>query len=156
VDKLTVPGLSNIVLTSFQEFEGEFSLEDILNYAFELVEYEHPTTVSLDRIDEATLSNSIVVNGDMIPHEPDQGTPLQKIGAPTTPWLEGHFVNVFADSVSVLDASGTSRRVLLEGDSVTVSYNDLDDLPHLCHRGSVQLVQRLDGQAASRWVYRTD
>jgi hypothetical protein len=43
VDKLTVPSLSNIVLTSFLEFEGEFSLEDILEYAFELVEYEHPT-----------------------------------------------------------------------------------------------------------------
>jgi hypothetical protein len=85
--------------------------------------------VSLDRIDEATLSNGIVMNGDMIPHEPDPGTPLQKIGAPTTPWLEGRFVNVFADSVSVLDAGGTSRRVLLEDDSVTVSYNDLDDLP---------------------------
>ena len=44
-------------------------MEDILEYALSLVEYEHPTTVSLDRIDEATLSNGIVVNGDMIPHE---------------------------------------------------------------------------------------
>jgi hypothetical protein len=72
------------------------------------VEYEHPTTVSLERIDEATFNGGIVVNGDMIPHEPDPGNPFQRIGASTKPWLEGHFVNVYADTVSVSDADGTS------------------------------------------------
>jgi hypothetical protein len=131
VDKLTVPDLSNIVVTSFQELEGEFSLEDILNYAPSLVEYEHQTTVSLERIDEATFIGGIVVNGDMILHEPDPGNPFQRLGAPTKSWLEGHFVKVYADNLSVSDASSTSRRFLLEGNSVTVSYNDLYDLPDL-------------------------
>jgi hypothetical protein len=40
-------------------------------------------------------------------------------------------VNVYAYNMSVTDASGTSRRVLLEGDSVTVSYDDLEDLSDL-------------------------
>jgi hypothetical protein len=131
VDKLTVPDIFKVYVTSFQDFEGEFTLEDILNYALSLMEYEHPTTVSLDRIDEATLSNCIVVNGDMIQHEPDPGNPFQTIGAPTKPWLAGHFVSVYAYNLSVSDAAGTLRRVLFEGDSVTVSYNDLNDLPGL-------------------------
>jgi hypothetical protein len=67
VDKLTVPDLTKINVTSFQDFEGEFDLEDNLEYALSLVEYKHPTTVSLERIDETTFNNGTVVNGDMIP-----------------------------------------------------------------------------------------
>jgi hypothetical protein len=40
-------------------------------------------------------------------------------------------VTVYADNLSVNDESGTTRRVLLEGDTVTVSYDDLEDLPDL-------------------------
>jgi hypothetical protein len=47
MDKLTVPDLTKISVTSFQDFEGEVKLEDILEYAVGLVEYEHPITVSL-------------------------------------------------------------------------------------------------------------
>jgi hypothetical protein len=125
VDKLTVPDLTKINVTSFQDFEGEFNLEVILEYALALVEYEHPTTVSLERIGEATFNNGIVVNGIMIPNKPDPGNPFQRIGASTKPWLEVHFVNVYTDNLYVSDARGTSRRVLLEGDTVTVSYDDL-------------------------------
>jgi hypothetical protein len=49
------------------------------------VEYEHPTPISLERIDEAIFTNGIVVNGDMIPHELDPGNPFHTIGAPTKP-----------------------------------------------------------------------
>jgi hypothetical protein len=131
VEDLTVPDLSKINFTSFQDVEGRFNLEDILEYALSLVEYEHPTTVSLELIDEATFKGGIVVNGDMTPHEPDPGNPFQRIGASTKPWLKGHFVTVYADNLSVIDESGTTRRFLLEGDTVTVSYDDLEDLPGL-------------------------
>jgi hypothetical protein len=131
VDKLTVPDPSKINIASFQDVEGEYKLEDIREYAQSLEEYEHPKTVSLERIDEATFTSGIVVSGDMIPHEPDPGNPFRRLGAPTKPWLEGHFVTVYADNLSVNDESGTSRWVLLEGDTVTVSYDDLEDLPDL-------------------------
>jgi hypothetical protein len=129
MDKQTVLDLSKIIFTSFQDVEGEFNLGDILKYALSLVEYEHPTTVSLERINEATFTGGIVVSGDMIPHEPDPGNPFQRLGAPTKLWLEGHFVTVYADNLSANDESGTTRRVLLEGDTVTVSCDDLEDLP---------------------------
>jgi hypothetical protein len=130
VDKLEVPDLSKINFTSLQDVEGDFNLEDTLEYALSLVECEHTTTISLERIDEATFTNGTVVN-DMVPHEPNPGKPFQRIGAPTKPWLEGHFMNIYADHLSVSDASGTSRRVLLEGESVTVSNDDFKDLPDL-------------------------
>jgi hypothetical protein len=88
-------------------------LADTLEYALGLVEYEHPTTIFLERIEKATFTKNIVMNGDMIPHEPDPGNLFQRTGAPTKPWLEGNFVNVYADKLSVSDASGTSHRVLL-------------------------------------------
>jgi hypothetical protein len=64
-------------------------LGDILKYALGLVEYEGPTTVSMERVNEATFTNGIVANGDMIPHDPDPGNPFHGIGAPTKPWLAG-------------------------------------------------------------------
>jgi hypothetical protein len=63
-----------------------------------------------------TFTNGIVVNGDMIPHEPDPGNPFHRIGSLTKPWLEGHFVTVYADNILANNASGTPRRVLLKGD----------------------------------------
>jgi hypothetical protein len=129
VDKVTVLDLSKMNFTGFQDVEDNFNLEDILECdAMNVVEYEHPTTVSPERIHEATFTKGIIVNGDKIMREPDPGNHFQKIGAPTKPWLEGHIVNGYADNLSVSDASGTSRRLLLEGNSVTVSYDDLHEL----------------------------
>jgi hypothetical protein len=62
VDKLAVPDLSRMNFTaSLQDVEGDFNLEDKLEYALNLVECEHTTTISLERIDEATFTNGVVV-----------------------------------------------------------------------------------------------
>jgi hypothetical protein len=81
------------------------------------------------RIDEATVTDGIVVSGDIIPHEPDPGNHRHGIWVPTKPWLKGCFVSFYANNVLANDSSGTSRRILLEGDSVTVLYNEMEKLP---------------------------
>jgi hypothetical protein len=81
------------------------------------VDPEHPSTVSLQCIDELNWTEGIVVNGDLIPHEPHPGFPFHRVEAPINPWLEGHFVNIYANNILSADADGGQpRRVLLDGD----------------------------------------
>jgi hypothetical protein len=85
------------------------------------VDPEHPSTVSLQRIDELNWTEGVVVNGDMLPHEPNPGFPFQQVGAPVKPWLEGHFVIIYVDTILVSDADGGQlRRVLFVGDPSAV------------------------------------
>jgi hypothetical protein len=58
--------------------DGE-SLTDTLHAlrdSIAAVDPEHPSTVSLQRIDELNWTEGIVVNGDLIPHEPNPGFPF--------------------------------------------------------------------------------
>jgi hypothetical protein len=85
------------------------------------VDPEHPITVSLQRIDELNWTESIVMNGDLLPHESNPGLPFHRVGAPVKHWLESHFVNIYADNIIGSDAEGEQpRRVMLEGDPLAV------------------------------------
>jgi hypothetical protein len=53
------------------------------------------------------------------------------IGTETKPWRTGHFHNVYAKNIIGKNEEGYSRRVLLEGESLTISYDDLDYLSDL-------------------------
>jgi hypothetical protein len=85
------------------------------------VDPEHPSTVSLQRIYELNCPEGIVVNGDLIAHEPHPGFPFHRVGAPIKPCLEGHFVNIYANNIFSSDVDGGQpRRKLLEGDPSAV------------------------------------
>eukprot|EP00873_Tetraselmis_striata_P012316 jgi/Tetstr1/432580/TSEL_021950.t1 len=71
---------------------------------------------------EATFGQGITVKGDLKPFDVNPGfPPLARVGNSTSPFLEGHFGAVYADNLFANDSGGTSRRVLLEGDSVSYS-----------------------------------
>eukprot|EP00873_Tetraselmis_striata_P023161 jgi/Tetstr1/443425/TSEL_031436.t1 len=116
---LTLSDTSNLKFTHFQGAEGDFNLDDVIEYAVSLVTTpDHPTTVSLERINEVSFNNGIVVKGDLIPYEENAGfPPLSRVGNLTYPFLEGHFTNLFAGNIYGLDEGGSTRRVLLEGDA---------------------------------------
>eukprot|EP00873_Tetraselmis_striata_P035338 jgi/Tetstr1/455602/TSEL_042414.t1 len=116
---LTLSDTSNMKFTHFQGAEGDFNLDDVIEYAVSLVvPADHPTTVSLERINEVSFNNGIVVKGDLIPYEENAGfPPLSRVGNLTYPFLEGHFANLFAGNIYGLDEGGSTRRVLLEGDA---------------------------------------
>eukprot|EP00873_Tetraselmis_striata_P029204 jgi/Tetstr1/449468/TSEL_036563.t1 len=116
---LTLSDTSNLKFTHFQGAEGDFNLDDVIEYAVSLVATpDHPTTVSLERINEVSFNHGIVVKGDLIPHEENAGfPPLSRVGNLTYPFLEGHFTNLFAGNIYGLDEGGSTRRVLLEGDA---------------------------------------
>eukprot|EP00873_Tetraselmis_striata_P001096 jgi/Tetstr1/421360/TSEL_012329.t1 len=116
---LTLSDTSNLKFTHFQGAEGDFNLDDVIEYAVSLVATpDHPTTVSLERINEVSFNNGIVVKGDLIPYEENAGfPPLSRVGNLTYPFLEGHFANLFAGNIYGLDEGGSTRRVLLEGDA---------------------------------------
>jgi hypothetical protein len=59
------------------------------------------------------------------------GLHIYQIGYPVQRLLEGHFVSVYADNLEVGDGTGTTRRVLLVGDPIQISYNDLTDKPQI-------------------------
>jgi hypothetical protein len=101
-----------------------------LRVSIAAVDPEHPSTVSLHRIDELNWTEGIVVSGDLIPDEPNPGFSFQRLGAPINPWLEGHFVNIYADNIMSADNDGgPPRRVLLEGDPSAVGPPGPQGLP---------------------------
>eukprot|EP00873_Tetraselmis_striata_P010651 jgi/Tetstr1/430915/TSEL_020671.t1 len=112
-DGLTVPNVETLVFKEFQGTPGEYSLADVVEYAVSIV--PHPTTVSLERIDEHVINGGITVDGDLLPPAPLNNL---RVGAPTLEWNEGHFQNMYARNLYSIDGGGQPRRVLLEGDVV--------------------------------------
>eukprot|EP00873_Tetraselmis_striata_P036322 jgi/Tetstr1/456586/TSEL_004120.t1 len=102
-----------LVFKEFQGTPGEYSLRDVVEYAVSIV--PHPTTVSLERINEHIFNKDITVDGDLLP--PASLNNL-RVGAPTLEWNEGHFQNLYARNLYSSGGGGQPRRVLLEGDVV--------------------------------------
>eukprot|EP00873_Tetraselmis_striata_P006188 jgi/Tetstr1/426452/TSEL_016753.t1 len=110
---ITLSDTNRLKFTSFQGAAGDFSLDDVIEYALSLVAPpDHPTTVTLERIEELNYLDGIVVNGDLLPPQAPNNL---RVGAPTIPWNEGHFENMYARNLYGFDGTGTTRRVLLEG-----------------------------------------
>eukprot|EP00873_Tetraselmis_striata_P036333 jgi/Tetstr1/456597/TSEL_004131.t1 len=101
------------ITPEFQGTPGEYSLRDVVEYAVSIV--PHPTTVSLERINEHIFNKDITVDGDLLP--PASLNNL-RVGAPTLEWNEGHFQNLYARNLYSSGGGGQPRRVLLEGDVV--------------------------------------
>eukprot|EP00873_Tetraselmis_striata_P034605 jgi/Tetstr1/454869/TSEL_041733.t1 len=116
---LTLSDTSNLKFTHFQGAEGDFNLDDVIEYAVSLVvPAEHPTIVTLAQINEVEFAEGIIINGDLLPRDINPGfPPLARVGNLTYPFLEGHFTNLFAGNIYGLDEGGSTRRVLLEGDA---------------------------------------
>eukprot|EP00873_Tetraselmis_striata_P006010 jgi/Tetstr1/426274/TSEL_016591.t1 len=116
---LTLSDTSNLKFTHFQGAEGNFNLDDVIEYALSLVvPAEHPTIVTLAQINEVEFAEGIIINGDLLPRDINPGfPPLARVGNLTYPFLEGHFTNLFAGNIYGLDEGGSTRRVLLEGDA---------------------------------------
>eukprot|EP00873_Tetraselmis_striata_P024765 jgi/Tetstr1/445029/TSEL_032837.t1 len=112
-DGLTVPNVETLVFKEFQGTPGEYSLADVVEYAVSIV--PHPTTVSLERIDEHVINGGITVDGNLLPSAPLNNL---RVGAPTLEWNEGHFQNMYARNMYSIDGGGQPRRELLEGDVV--------------------------------------
>eukprot|EP00873_Tetraselmis_striata_P007775 jgi/Tetstr1/428039/TSEL_018095.t1 len=112
-DGLTVSNAETLVFKEFQGTPGEYSLRDVVEYAVSIV--PHPTTVSLERINEHIFNKDITVDGDLLP--PASLNNL-RVGAPTLEWNEGHFQNLYARNLYSSGGGGQPRRVLLEGDVV--------------------------------------
>eukprot|EP00873_Tetraselmis_striata_P018094 jgi/Tetstr1/438358/TSEL_026925.t1 len=116
---LTLSDTSNLKCTHFQGAEGNYTLDDVFEYALSLVApAEHPTIVTLAQINEVENADGIIINGDLLPRDINPGfPPLARVGNLTYPLLEGHFTNLFAGNIYGLDEGGSTRRVLLEGDA---------------------------------------
>eukprot|EP00873_Tetraselmis_striata_P038764 jgi/Tetstr1/459028/TSEL_004496.t1 len=116
---LTLSDPSNLKFTHFQGAEGDFNLDDVIEYALSLAApAEHPTIVTLAQINEVENADGIIINGDLLPRDINPGfPPLARVGNLTYPFLEGHFTNLFAGNIYGLDEGGSTRRVLLEGDA---------------------------------------
>eukprot|EP00873_Tetraselmis_striata_P012352 jgi/Tetstr1/432616/TSEL_021985.t1 len=116
---LTLSDTSNLKSTHFQGAEGDFNLDDVIEYALSLAApAEHPTIVTLAQINEVENADGIIINGDLLPRDINPGfPPLARVGNLTYPFLEGHFTNLFAGNIYGIDEGGSTRRVLLEGDA---------------------------------------
>jgi hypothetical protein len=105
------------------KMDGE-SLADTLQalrVSIAAVDPEHPSTVSLQRIDELNWTEGMMVNGDLIPHQPHPGFSFYRVGSPIKPWEEGPFVNIYANDILSSDADGgRPRRLLREVDPSAV------------------------------------
>jgi hypothetical protein len=100
------------LLPAYFTLDGE-SLIDTLHALRESIAAEDPvylTTVSLQRIDELNRTEGILLIGDLLPHEPNPGFSFHRVGAPVKPWLEGHFVTIYADNMLASDADGGQPR----------------------------------------------
>eukprot|EP00873_Tetraselmis_striata_P040533 jgi/Tetstr1/460797/TSEL_005981.t1 len=74
---------------------------------------------------EKIWNQGITVKGDLIPFDNNPGfPPLSRVGNSTFPFLEGHFGNLYAGNLFANDSGGTTRRVLLEGDTVRPDQRD--------------------------------
>ena len=93
--------------------------------------YEHPSEITLQTINGTGFPENLNVNASLLPHAEVYHT----IGLATQRWTEGHFNGLYAQNLYVND-QGTNRRVLVEGDTITINYNDLVDKPDL---GGIQV-----------------
>ena len=136
---LIVSDPDNLAFTTFQgsNYEPPFSLLELLEHVVSLAtdnpEYEHPSNISLETLEVNTITSSdypelIRSQGSIIPTEDSFYQP----GDPEHKWIEGHFTSIYANNLNVTDAGGTSRRVLLEGDTVdaSVSWADITGMPN--------------------------
>eukprot|EP00873_Tetraselmis_striata_P042449 jgi/Tetstr1/462713/TSEL_007677.t1 len=81
-------------------------------------------SVTTPRLQEKIWNHGITVKGDLIPFDINPGfPPLSRVGNSTFPFLEGHFGNLYDGNLFANDSGGTTRRVLLEGDTVSRSVN---------------------------------
>eukprot|EP00873_Tetraselmis_striata_P001696 jgi/Tetstr1/421960/TSEL_012859.t1 len=87
------------------------------------------SALATPRLEENVFSQGITIKGDLVPDDVNPGFPPPgRLGNSTFPFLEGHFGAVYADNLFASDSGGTSRRVLLEGDSVSYSVDWADVL----------------------------
>eukprot|EP00873_Tetraselmis_striata_P001808 jgi/Tetstr1/422072/TSEL_012932.t1 len=116
---LTLSDTSNLKFTHFQGTQGDFNLDDVIDYALSLAApAKQPTIVTLAQINEVENADGIIINGDLLPRDINPGfPPLARVGNLTYPFLEGHFTNLFAGNIYGFDEGGSTRRVLLEGDA---------------------------------------
>eukprot|EP00873_Tetraselmis_striata_P027959 jgi/Tetstr1/448223/TSEL_035511.t1 len=87
------------------------------------------SALATPRLEENVFSQGITIKGDLVPDDVNPGFPPPgRLGNSTFPFLEGHFGAVYAANLFANDSGGTSRRVLLEGDSVSYSVDWADVL----------------------------
>ena len=158
---------SNLAFTEFdgKTYDPPFTLLELMEYAIDQVDttahpYEHPCNISLCNLQVNTITNSnfpelISAQASIIPSIDN----FYQLGDPAHRWIEGHFTAIYADNLSVTDADGTTRRVLLEGDTDTVAWEDVTGKPTLFSGSYNDLADKptvlsadLTGYATESWV----